>query len=180
LLYDYAVAGDLFRGAYFETDYASFIAWRDGFSRWRPSATAFSLVPCGGADGGFLLGVMNSNVNAGKIYFPAGTPEPNDIVAKRSNSQAASAARSPEETGLSGRLRAGGGVLRCPARPISRTSGAAGARECSRAAARASWRTLPARRNRLADIRIAPRPGRSDRDAAVCLDVPQSRIDSRA
>jgi hypothetical protein len=28
LLHDYAIEGDVFRGAYFQTDYASFVAWR--------------------------------------------------------------------------------------------------------------------------------------------------------
>src|SRR5436190_7159457 len=68
LLYDHAVVGDVFRGAYFETDYASFLAWRN----WGcPDATirnCFSLGALRGSDGGFLLGVMNSHtVNAGKI-----------------------------------------------------------------------------------------------------------------
>ncbi len=81
LLHQHAIAGDVFRGAYFETDYASFIAWRDwGF----PDPTVrncFSLGALRGVDGGFLLGVMSSHtLNAGKIYFPGGTPDPADIA----------------------------------------------------------------------------------------------------
>jgi 8-oxo-dGTP pyrophosphatase MutT (NUDIX family) len=101
LLYDHAVVGDVFRGAYFETDYASFIAWRDwGF----PDATVrncFSLGALRGADGGFLLGVMNSHtLNAGKIYFPAGTPEPNDIVGGEVDLAGSIWREVAEETGL--------------------------------------------------------------------------------
>src|SRR5438132_13508656 len=29
LMHDHAVAGKIFRGSFFETDYASFLAWRD-------------------------------------------------------------------------------------------------------------------------------------------------------
>jgi hypothetical protein len=81
LLHDHGIEGAVFRGAFLETDFASFIAWRD----WgHPDGTVkncFSLGALRGADGGFLLGVMGSHtVNAGKIYFPAGTPDPDDIV----------------------------------------------------------------------------------------------------
>jgi len=101
LLYDHAVIGDVFRGAYFETDYASFIAWRDwGF----PDASVrncFSLGALRGTDGGFLLGVMNSHtLNDGKIYFPAGTPEPNDIVGATVDLAGSIRREVEEETGL--------------------------------------------------------------------------------
>jgi hypothetical protein len=53
LLHDYAIAGTLFRGELFETDYASFLAWRD----WDiPDATVKNCISMGaikGADGGF-------------------------------------------------------------------------------------------------------------------------------
>jgi 8-oxo-dGTP pyrophosphatase MutT (NUDIX family) len=81
LLQEHAIAAGVFRGDCFETDYASFVAWRDwGF----PDASVrncFSLGALRAADGGFLLGVMSAQtLNAGKVYFPAGTPEPVDIV----------------------------------------------------------------------------------------------------
>jgi 8-oxo-dGTP pyrophosphatase MutT (NUDIX family) len=101
LLHDHAIAGDVFRGAYFETDYASFIAWRDwGF----PDATVrncFSLGALRGCDGGFLLGVMGSHtLNAGKIYFPAGTPDPSDIVGGTVDLAGSIRREVAEETGL--------------------------------------------------------------------------------
>jgi hypothetical protein len=73
--------GDVYRAEYFETDFASFLAWRDwGF----PDKSVFNSFGAGalrGADGAFLLGRMNAHTaNAGRIYFPAGTPEPNDVV----------------------------------------------------------------------------------------------------
>jgi 8-oxo-dGTP pyrophosphatase MutT (NUDIX family) len=101
LLHRHAIAGEVFRGAYFETDYASFIAWRDwGF----PDATVrncFSLGALRGADGGFLLGVMNSHtLNAGKIYFPAGMVDPADIVEGAVDLAGSIRREVAEETGL--------------------------------------------------------------------------------
>jgi hypothetical protein len=81
LLHDHAIEGAVFRGAFLETDFASFIAWRDWDFPDRTIKNCFSLGALRGSDGGFLLGVMGSHtINAGKIYFPAGTPDPSDIV----------------------------------------------------------------------------------------------------
>jgi 8-oxo-dGTP pyrophosphatase MutT (NUDIX family) len=101
LLHEHAIAGDVFRGGYLETDYASFVAWRDwGF----PDATVrncFSLGALRACDGGFLLGVMNAHtLNAGKIYFPAGTPDPSDIVGETVDLAASIRREVAEETGL--------------------------------------------------------------------------------
>jgi 8-oxo-dGTP pyrophosphatase MutT (NUDIX family) len=68
-------------GSCFETDFASFLAWRDwGF----PDADATNVFAMGalrGSDGAFLLGVMGPHTaNAGRAYFPAGTPEPEDVA----------------------------------------------------------------------------------------------------
>lgn len=101
LLHRHAIADGVFRGAYFETDYASFIAWRDwGF----PDASVrncFSLGALRGADGGFLLGVMSAHtLNAGKIYFPAGTPDPADIADGMVDLAGSIRREVAEETGL--------------------------------------------------------------------------------
>jgi 8-oxo-dGTP pyrophosphatase MutT (NUDIX family) len=101
LLYDHSIDGDVFRGTYFETDYASFIAWRD----WEfPDPTVrhcFSLGALRACDGGFLLGVMNSHtLNAGKIYFPTGVPDPTDIVGGMVDLSASIRREMAEETGL--------------------------------------------------------------------------------
>jgi 8-oxo-dGTP pyrophosphatase MutT (NUDIX family) len=65
---------------YFETDFASFLAWRDwGF----PDTGVFNGFGMGAlksSDGAFLLGEMGEHTsNAGSIYFPAGTPDPGDV-----------------------------------------------------------------------------------------------------
>jgi 8-oxo-dGTP pyrophosphatase MutT (NUDIX family) len=77
----YGIAGRDVAGACFETDFASFLAWRDwGF----PDADAVNVFAMGALksrDGAFLLGVMGPHTaNAGRIYFPAGTPEPDDVA----------------------------------------------------------------------------------------------------
>jgi 8-oxo-dGTP pyrophosphatase MutT (NUDIX family) len=101
LLYDHAVVGDVFRGAYFETDYASFLAWRNWGYPDAMIRNCFSLGALRGSDGGFLLGVMNSHtVNAGKIYFPAGTPDPGDIVDGMVDLAGSIRREMVEETGL--------------------------------------------------------------------------------
>ena len=72
--------GDGFRANYFETDFASFLAWRDwGF----PDGDVFNGFGMGAlrcADGAFVMGEMGQHtVNAGQIYFPAGTPDRDDL-----------------------------------------------------------------------------------------------------
>jgi 8-oxo-dGTP pyrophosphatase MutT (NUDIX family) len=101
LLHQHAIADGVFHGAYFETDYASFIAWRDwGF----PDPTVrncFSLGALRGSDGAFLLGVMGAHtLNAGKIYFPAGTPDPKDVSGAIVDLAASIRREVAEETGL--------------------------------------------------------------------------------
>ena len=81
LLHHQEFAGGVLRGEYLETDYASFAAWR----HWgRPSASVrdcFGAAAVMGRDRAFLLGVMGPHTfNSGKIYFPCGTPDPDDIV----------------------------------------------------------------------------------------------------
>jgi 8-oxo-dGTP pyrophosphatase MutT (NUDIX family) len=101
LLHDHVIDGDVFRGAYLEADYASFVAWRDwGF----PDATVrhcFSLGALRSSDGAFLLGEMNSHtLNAGKIYFPTGVPDPSDIVGGMVDLAGSIRREIAEETGL--------------------------------------------------------------------------------
>jgi 8-oxo-dGTP pyrophosphatase MutT (NUDIX family) len=101
LLHDYVLADGVFRGRYLETDFASFAAWR----RWgRPPAAihdCFGAAAVVAADGAFLLGVMGPHTaNAGRIYFPCGTPDPDDIVGGNVDLDFSVRRELLEETGL--------------------------------------------------------------------------------
>jgi 8-oxo-dGTP pyrophosphatase MutT (NUDIX family) len=102
LLHRFAIEANLFRGAYLETDFAAFLAWRDaGFPD--PSVkNCFSMGALRAADGAFLLGRMaRQTANAGKIYFPAGTPDPGDVQPDGAVDLMGSVLRElAEETGL--------------------------------------------------------------------------------
>jgi hypothetical protein len=82
LVNHFAVADRALRGGCFETDYASFITWRD---REFPDPTVFNFFAAAAlrsADGAYLLGEMASHTaGAGRTYFCCGTPEPADIGA---------------------------------------------------------------------------------------------------
>jgi len=101
LLHEFAIADAVLRGAYLETDFASFIAWRDW--GW-PDATVkncFGQAALRAADGAFLLGVMAAHTaNAGRIYFPSGTPDPRDVVGTTVDLAGSVSRELAEETGL--------------------------------------------------------------------------------
>ena len=101
LLHEYVLADGIFRGSYLETDYASLAAW----SAWgRPPAAindCFAAAAIISADGACLLGVMGAHtINAGRIYFPCGTPDPDDIVGSRVDLDLSARRELKEETGL--------------------------------------------------------------------------------
>ncbi len=82
LLNRFAIAERTLGGACFETDYSSFITWRD---REFPDPSVYNFFAAAvlrAVDGGFLLGEMASyTAGAGRTYFPCGTPEPGDVGA---------------------------------------------------------------------------------------------------
>jgi 8-oxo-dGTP pyrophosphatase MutT (NUDIX family) len=95
-------AGTGFRAGYFETDFASFLAWRDWGFPDRDIFNGFGMGALRCNDGAFVLGEMGQHTaNAGRIYFPSGTPDLDDI-SEGSVDMAGSVAREvAEETGLS-------------------------------------------------------------------------------
>ncbi len=93
--------GTTLRGEYFETDFANFMALRDFGFPDRSVANCFALGVLQGSDGGYVLGVMGGHtMNAGKVYFPGGTPDPHDIVGARVDLEGSVRREVLEETGL--------------------------------------------------------------------------------
>lgn len=101
LMHEHTVTDGVLRGAYLETDYASFAAW----CAWgRPEA---GVVDCFGAaaivaaDGAVLVGVMGPHTfNAGRIYFPCGTPDLDDVMGTRVDLEKSVRRELQEETGF--------------------------------------------------------------------------------
>ena len=92
-------------GACFETGYKSFLAWRDFGYPGAGITNLFAMPALRAADGAFMLGEMNATTaNAGRLYFPAGTPEPADVNTQGLVDFDANILRElAEETGLSPR-----------------------------------------------------------------------------
>ena len=101
LLRHYELADGVFRGAYSETDFASYSAWRD----WgRQTAQAFDCFSAGAviaADGAAILGVMAAHTySAGCVYFPCGSPDPDDLVGGKVDLDFSLRRELTEETGF--------------------------------------------------------------------------------
>jgi 8-oxo-dGTP pyrophosphatase MutT (NUDIX family) len=98
---DPVFTAERFNARYFETDFAAFLAWRD----WDfPDAGVFNGFGMGAlrcSDGAFILGEMGLHTsNAGRIYFPAGTPDPDDLSDGKVDIAGSIAREIEEETGL--------------------------------------------------------------------------------
>ena len=75
-----AIEGGQLGGQCFETRYSAFLSWRDFGFPDRSVWNLFAMPALRAADGAFMLGEMSaSTANAGRLYFPAGTPEPSDV-----------------------------------------------------------------------------------------------------
>ena len=90
-----------FSASYFDIDFASFLAWRDwGF----PDKGVFNGFGMGAprcSDGAFVLGEMSQHTaNAGRIYFPSGTPDLNDVSGGAVDMPSSVGREVEEETGL--------------------------------------------------------------------------------
>ncbi|MCA1428671.1 MULTISPECIES: NUDIX hydrolase [unclassified Bradyrhizobium] len=65
---------------YFETDFASFLAWRDWGFPDKAVFNGFGMGALRASDGAFIMGEMAPHTaNAGRIYFPSGTPDLDDV-----------------------------------------------------------------------------------------------------
>ncbi|MGJ5181762.1 NUDIX hydrolase [Bradyrhizobium oligotrophicum] len=90
-----------FSASYFETDFASLLAWRDWGYPDRAVFNGFGMGALRAADGAFVLGEMGAHTaNAGRLYFPAGTPDLADVSGHTLDLAANVAREVEEETGL--------------------------------------------------------------------------------
>ena len=97
-----AVDGDRIGGTCFETNYKAFLCWRDFGFPGAPVINAFAMPALRSIDGAYMLGQMSATTaNGGRLYFPAGTPEPADADADgRVDFDANILRELEEETGL--------------------------------------------------------------------------------
>ncbi len=92
--------GSVLEGTCFEAEYKAFVAWRD-FGFPGETLNVFAMAALRSADGAFLLGEMGRNTaSAGKIYFPAGTPEPSDLKDGLIDFEGSARRELKEETGI--------------------------------------------------------------------------------
>ncbi|HVV61447.1 MAG TPA: NUDIX hydrolase [Pseudolabrys sp.] len=104
MLHDYSYVDGVFRGDYLETDFASFRAWHDWGCPGAPIYDSFGAAAILTADNAFILGIMGAQTaNAGRIYFPCGTPDPDDIIQGKVDLDLSVRRELREETGLEAR-----------------------------------------------------------------------------
>ena len=90
-----------FSASYFETDFASFLAWRDWGFPDRDVFNGFGMGALRSNDGAFVLGEMGRHTaNGGRIYFPSGTPDLDDIAGDTVDISGSVVREVAEETGL--------------------------------------------------------------------------------
>jgi 8-oxo-dGTP pyrophosphatase MutT (NUDIX family) len=101
MLHEHAIADAVFRGKYFETDFASMLAWRDWGFPDPAVKNCFAMGAVRASDGAFVLGVMAAHTaNAGWIYFPAGVPDLSDVIDSQVDLARGLMREIREETGL--------------------------------------------------------------------------------
>lgn len=101
LMYEHALDHAVMRGSYLETDFASFIAWRDWGFPDKSMHNCFAPAALQGSDGAFVLGLMGQRTaNAGQIYFACGTPDPDDVIGGTVDLARSACRELLEETGI--------------------------------------------------------------------------------
>jgi 8-oxo-dGTP pyrophosphatase MutT (NUDIX family) len=94
-------AGERLSASYFETDFASFLAWRDWGFADKDVFNGFGMGALRCTDGAFVLGEMGQHTStAVRIYFPSGTPDLDDVRDGAVDISGSVARELEEETGL--------------------------------------------------------------------------------
>jgi 8-oxo-dGTP pyrophosphatase MutT (NUDIX family) len=89
------------RGTAAAVDFKAFLAWRDFGFPDGGVRNCFAVAALLSADGAFMLGRMSERTaNAGKIYFPAGTPDLGDVKDGALDLAGSAARELFEETGI--------------------------------------------------------------------------------
>jgi 8-oxo-dGTP pyrophosphatase MutT (NUDIX family) len=97
-------AGNRFSASYFDVDFASFLAWRDWGFPDKDVFNGFGMGALRCSDRAFVLGEMSQHTaNAGRIYFPSGTPDLNDVTDGAVDMPGSVGREVEEETGLTSR-----------------------------------------------------------------------------
>ena len=98
---DAVFTGGHLSATYFETDFASFLAWRDWGFPDKAVFNGFGMGALLASDGAFIMGEMASHTaNSGRIYFPSGTPDLDDVVDGALDIAGSVVRELGEETGL--------------------------------------------------------------------------------
>jgi 8-oxo-dGTP pyrophosphatase MutT (NUDIX family) len=96
--------GNRFSASYFDIDFASFLAWRDWGFPDKGVFNGFGMGALRCSDGAFVLGEMSQHTaNGGRIYFPSGTPDLNDVSGGAVDMPGSVGREVEEETGLTSR-----------------------------------------------------------------------------
>jgi 8-oxo-dGTP pyrophosphatase MutT (NUDIX family) len=94
-------SGGQLSAEYFEVDFASFLAWRDWGFPDKDVFNGFGMGALLSSDGAFALGEMGQHTaNAGRIYFPSGTPDLDDVRGDSLDLDGSLVRELDEETGL--------------------------------------------------------------------------------
>lgn len=97
----HSVADGTARVDLFAVRYSTFTAYRNFRVADPQVANAFAAIVPWTADGAVLLGEMGAHTaNAGQLYFPCGTPDPDDVRGDRVDLAGSAARELAEETGL--------------------------------------------------------------------------------
>jgi 8-oxo-dGTP pyrophosphatase MutT (NUDIX family) len=102
LMYQHTLTAAALHGTFLETDFASLLAWRAFDFPDRTIKSCFAMSALLATDGAFLLGLMAPHTaNAGKLYFPTGTPDLDDVCGDTVDFDGSLLRELAEETGLS-------------------------------------------------------------------------------
>ena len=120
---DWEIVGETLRGDFFETDYASFRSWLD----WGcPPAAAYDCFAAAcvlSADNAVIFGEMAAHTsNAGKVYFPCGTPDRDDVIGGKVDLLHSCTRELKEETGFDAaefEVEAGWRIAELPSRIVA-------------------------------------------------------------